>query len=341
MRLHWLLVVFILLCSVNTSLSQETHWNYGDAGPDVWEDSYAACQGMVQSPINIQTACTVYNAYPAFQLSSATNVVQNFTITNDGHTITASQVDKTAFPLTLSGGGLNGTYEFVNFHLHWGQNYKSGSEHQINSENYAGEIHCVYLNSAINQYAVLGIFIQTIKSNSSSSESTGHKRKKRKTKRETINTNNDTLAAWEQYFSTADPLNDTNESAGISLQLSTLMNTNLNNFYRYSGSLTTPPCSENVIWSVFQTPIQISDDELEMFRLDIFSENFRNPQPLNKRIVYRSFPNDTSPSKYQYTCCTSTEGKDSRGSILIYQSYLWIFHVAQWMYRMLNQLPIP
>jgi len=26
---------------------------------------------------------------------------------------------------------LNGIYQFVNFHLHWGENYKSGSEHQV------------------------------------------------------------------------------------------------------------------------------------------------------------------------------------------------------------------
>ncbi|CAF3592325.1 unnamed protein product [Rotaria sp. Silwood1] len=316
MHLHWLLVVFILLCSVNTSLSQGTHWNYGDAGPDVWEDSYPNCQGMFQSPINIQTACTVYKAFPRFHFSSATNATQNFLITNNGHSIAATQVNKTAFPLTLSGGGLNGTYEFVNFHPHWGQNYKSGSEHQINDEKYASEIHCVYLNSAINQYAVLGIFIQTIKSNSNHSESTDHTRKKRKTKRETINTNNDTLAAWEKYFSTANQLNDTNESAVISLQLSTLMNTNLNNFYRYSGSLTTPPCSENVIWTVFQTPIQLSDDELEMFRLDIFSENYRSPQPLNGRTVYRSFRTDASSSTYRYTCCRETGEKNSHESIL-------------------------
>ena len=31
----------------------------------------------------------------------------------------------------LAGGGLNGTFEFVNFHLHWGENHKSGSEHEV------------------------------------------------------------------------------------------------------------------------------------------------------------------------------------------------------------------
>ncbi|CAF3678757.1 unnamed protein product [Rotaria sp. Silwood1] len=164
-----------------------------------------------------------------------------------------------------------------------------------NDEKYASEIHFVYSNLVIDQYAVLGIFIQTIKSNSSSSERTCHRRKKRTTKRQTINTNNDTLVGWTQYFSIAGQLNHTNDSAVISLQLSTLMNTNLDKFYRYSGSLTTPSCSENVIWTVFQTPLQLSDDGVGFLRSNIFSENYRNPQPLDRRTVYRSFPNDTSP----------------------------------------------
>ncbi|CAF4364577.1 unnamed protein product [Rotaria sp. Silwood2] len=311
MHFHWVSVVFILFCSINISLSEVAHWNYADIGPDVWEDSYPICARTIQSPINILTACTVYNEFPTFQFSPDTNVTQNFTVTNNGHTITALQIDSTAFPLTLSGGGLNGTFQFVNLHFHWGENYKSGSEHQINGEKYGGEIHFVYLNPANNLYAVLGIFFQSIKSNSTSSESSGHTRKKRLTKREINSTNNEASAPWDSYLATADDLNHTNDSVVISLQLSTLMNTDFSKFYRYSGSLTTPPCSESVIWSVFQTPIQLRDDELEIFRLNIFSENYRSTQPLNGRTVYRSFQNDTSPSAYLYTCCTQTGGKNS------------------------------
>ena len=34
------------------------------------------------------------------------------------------------------------------------------------------------------------------------------------------------------------------------------------NFYRYNGSLTTPLCNEAVIWTVFDTPIALSERQV-------------------------------------------------------------------------------
>lgn len=33
---------------------------------------------------------------------------------------------------------------------------------------------------------------------------------------------------------------------------------NLAHFFRYEGSLTTPPCYESILWTVFDTPITLS-----------------------------------------------------------------------------------
>lgn len=33
-------------------------------------------------------------------------------------------------------------------------------------------------------------------------------------------------------------------------------------FYTYQGSLTTPPCSECVIWIVFKQPIEVSNEQV-------------------------------------------------------------------------------
>ena len=55
--------------------------------------------------------------------------------------------------------------------------------------------------------------------------------------------------------------------------------------FRYSGSLTTPPCSEGVRWFVFAEPIQLSSDQIKVFR-KIFHGNNRPTQPLNDRMLW-------------------------------------------------------
>jgi carbonic anhydrase len=48
------------------------------------------------------------------------------------------------------------------------------------------------------------------------------------------------------------------------------------------GSLTTPPCTENVTWYVLKTPIQLSADEIARFAR-LYPMNARPVQPLNGR----------------------------------------------------------
>ncbi|XP_012945806.2 putative carbonic anhydrase 5 [Aplysia californica] len=64
-------------------------------------------------------------------------------------------------------------------------------------------------------------------------------------------------------------------------------------FYRYRGSLTTPPCTRNVIWSVFATPQVISRSQLNEFRQISLNKklspgnggNIRPLQPINRRQI--------------------------------------------------------
>ncbi|MBT2322026.1 carbonic anhydrase family protein [Variovorax paradoxus] len=56
-------------------------------------------------------------------------------------------------------------------------------------------------------------------------------------------------------------------------------------YYRFSGSLTTPPCSEGVLWMVMKQPVEISRSQLEKLRHALPHENNRPVQPLNARQV--------------------------------------------------------
>lgn len=58
-------------------------------------------------------------------------------------------------------------------------------------------------------------------------------------------------------------------------------------YFRYAGSLTTPPCSETVDWAVLAEPISVSDAQIEAIAR-LHPGNTRPLQPLNRRFLLRS-----------------------------------------------------
>ena len=58
------------------------------------------------------------------------------------------------------------------------------------------------------------------------------------------------------------------------------------NFYRFNGSLTTPPCTEGVLWLVLKNPVPISDNQLNAFR-KVLGNNNRPIQPKNARAFLK------------------------------------------------------
>ncbi len=57
-------------------------------------------------------------------------------------------------------------------------------------------------------------------------------------------------------------------------------------FYSYSGSLTTPPCTENVNWVIFKDQLILSYKQVLKLKDNMPLNNYRNEQPLNDRKVY-------------------------------------------------------
>lgn len=56
-------------------------------------------------------------------------------------------------------------------------------------------------------------------------------------------------------------------------------------YYRFNGSLTTPPCSEGVRWLVMKQPISASKAQIEKFLAVVHHHNNRPVQPVNARPV--------------------------------------------------------
>jgi carbonic anhydrase len=56
------------------------------------------------------------------------------------------------------------------------------------------------------------------------------------------------------------------------------------NYFTYMGSLTTPPCSENVLWLVLKNPIYVSEEQVKNFDR-MYPMNARPLQPKGDRLV--------------------------------------------------------
>lgn len=58
-------------------------------------------------------------------------------------------------------------------------------------------------------------------------------------------------------------------------------------YYTYMGSLTTPPCSENVLWMVLKEPILVSPEQIAIFAR-LYPNNARPVQASNDRLIKES-----------------------------------------------------
>ena len=237
-----LLFAVALTALLMNALAEENHWGYeGEEGPNYWgelSDDYALCaDGSAQSPIDISDAAELDLVDIEFNYGDTAN-----RIFNNGHTIQVN-VDE--------GSGIvyNGiSYNLLQFHFH------NPSEHTINGQAAAMEIHFVHQDPNSGALAVVGIML---------------------TEGERGN------EAYGAVFDHLPAEAGEPEASGNALSLAALLPPS-RTFYTYQGSLTTPPCSEIVRWLLLDTPIELSGAQIDAFAA-IHQGNARPIQPRGKR----------------------------------------------------------
>ncbi|XP_047496162.1 carbonic anhydrase 2-like [Penaeus chinensis] len=282
MALSFVLVLALAIFAEESLASGGTQWGYtGEHGTAHWGSIFRSCSGQRQSPINIETSNVKTEYWRPFTLKNYDQPPTRMRIKNNGHSAQV-EMDAQAAP-RVRDGGLKGEYIFAQFHFHWGHDSSLGSEHTIDGVRYPMELHLVHYKGAYGSLAeavkksdglaVLGVML------------------------EVSNSDNPALTPLVTALRN---ITDSGMFAEVDARhpLRAFLPRNLDTFYRYSGSLTTPTCNEVVTWTVFADAITISEKQLNAFRALMndrnqpIVNNFRPPQPLNNRKVMVSAKSD-------------------------------------------------
>jgi carbonic anhydrase len=148
----------------------------------------------------------------------------------------------------LSLGGRD--YDLVQFHFH------HPSEHLLRGQRSAMEAHFVHSDAA--GLAVIGVFITPGRNN----------------------------PAFSAIVSAMPPTRGDPSPANAAIDPNGLLPTQ-RSYYRYAGSLTTPPCAETVDWLVLSEPIEAASADIEQFA-KLYPMNARPAQPINRRFILHS-----------------------------------------------------
>uniref|UniRef100_A0A673ABV8 protein-tyrosine-phosphatase n=1 Tax=Sphaeramia orbicularis TaxID=375764 RepID=A0A673ABV8_9TELE len=188
----------------------------------------------------------------------------------------------------VRGAGLPGRFKAEKMEFHWGQSDGSaGSEHSVNGRRFPVEMQIYLYNS--DDFDSLSAAI-----------------KERRI-----------IAAMTIFFEVNNPAVDPiiqglkgvvhheKETNLKSFILRDLLPSSVDSYYRYTGSLTTPPCSKVVEWIIFSRPVYVSQSQLEAFyniltteqqdhvkSVEYLRNNFRPLQDLDNRKVFKSAVKD-------------------------------------------------
>ena len=243
---------------------------YAQTG-STWPD---VCQtGTIQSPINIITSNVEKdNSKFSFKSIDYTKIQSTSITYQHEYSISTGELDNGLITVVINGTEFK--YKIVNIHFHL------NSEHTIDGKLYNMEMHVVHYNNNANDKNNLHMVIGYL-------------------------------------FESGDNYEDNSFLNSIGFNTgNTVTNVNVQDIvkkedvYYYKGSLTTPPCTEDVNWVVVKDIKKMSKSQFDKFKEYVIKLNAnykdgnnRNPLALNDRIVYLSENEDGSNNyiKFSYS----------------------------------------
>ncbi len=242
----------IAVAEPKTESVRPVHWSYSaEGGPAGWSaltPVYAACgSGKTQSPINLLT--TAGKGSPDWKIEYKTtklNIAHNEHVEELINNGHTIQITPQEGSFMTYAGKV---YHLKQFHFH------TPSEHTLNGKHAPMEVHFVHQSDDKN-LAVVGVLVQE----------------------GSVNKNIEQLI---KYLPNAVGEKLTHDSVSIDIALHVPKNLFA---YHYIGSLTTPPCTENVQWLVLRDPVHMSKDQIAAFSSRLKNNN-RPTQPLNERTL--------------------------------------------------------
>ncbi|WP_407294455.1 carbonic anhydrase [Stutzerimonas zhaodongensis] len=140
------------------------------------------------------------------------------------------------------------TFQLIQFHFHM------PSENHINGQSYPLEGHLVHADEN-GKLAVVAVMFKEGEQN----------------------------AVLRNLWNTP-PAKGTNQPVAQQVNIRDMLPADLD-YYRFNGSLTTPPCSEGVRWLVLKQPVVASSEQIQALTDAVGHANNRPLQPVNARVI--------------------------------------------------------
>ncbi|CAF1487510.1 unnamed protein product [Adineta steineri] len=273
--------VLTILLIVPITIESAGQWSYDSI--KTWGRGNRYCAGHSQSPIDLRYNVSTYDNRLKKIVLEEQRTWETPEFLNNGHTV---QLDlKKRYVLKNLAPGSE-EYSVEQLHFHWGHSTDNinGSEHLFEGQSYPLEMHIVtyskwYENirdamTNTRALAVVGVFFELTEQPNPSFQPLIESLAKIQN---------------EGYQAEVSDLFDLKELLG---------DKRMERYYRYDGSLTTPPCYESVLWTVLVDPLKISLDQLNAFRglhdfkTKLMANTYRPVRPLGTRKLFRSFPTE-------------------------------------------------